>query len=73
MIGGVEMFCGMFIFRGIAAAHMSAGQAEAQVHPTVANLYTLFAALGLWLHAANLIEMGTLIGHGFLLQNQSAA
>jgi hypothetical protein len=38
MIGGVEMFCGMFIFRGIAAAHMSAGQAEAQVHPTVANL-----------------------------------
>ena len=33
MIGGVEMFCGMFIFRRIAAAHMSAGQADSQVHP----------------------------------------
>src|SRR5260370_21951627 len=33
------------------------------MHPTVADLQALFAALGLWFNAFNLIEVRTVIGH----------
>ncbi len=46
VLGGVEMFGGVLVFRGIAAAHFSAFQAEPQVHPGVADFEAFFAALG---------------------------
>src|SRR5215471_9195288 len=42
---------------------MPAGQAQAQIHPTVAHLEALFAAFGLGLDALDLIEMGASLGH----------
>src|SRR5260370_27397836 len=33
------------------------------MHPTVAHLQALFAALGLWFNAFDLIEVRTVIGH----------
>jgi hypothetical protein len=38
---------------------VAAAQAQAQVHPPVAHLQTLFTAPGMGLHILNLIEMRT--------------
>ena len=43
MAGRVKMFRRVTIRRGVAAAHMSAGQAEPQVHPWRTHLQTLLA------------------------------
>jgi hypothetical protein len=43
MAGRLEVFGRVFVFRGIAAAHVSAGQAEPQVNPRVPQFHTLFA------------------------------
>jgi hypothetical protein len=67
MLGGVEVFCGVFVLRGITTADVAASQAQAQMHPSVAPLEALLAAFGLWLHTFDLIEMGTGIGHAGLL------
>jgi hypothetical protein len=69
----VKMFRGVFIFRGIAATDVAAAQTKTQMHPAVPHLQTLFAALGLWLHALNLIQVGTVFRHVGLLKNQKAA
>jgi len=37
VLGGVEMFCGMAIFRRIAAAYVAADQAQPKMHPRVAH------------------------------------
>ncbi|MGB6822527.1 MAG: hypothetical protein WBE21_10640 [Candidatus Acidiferrales bacterium] len=44
VLRGVEMFCGMAIFRRIAAANVAADQAQAKMHPRVAHQETFFAA-----------------------------
>jgi hypothetical protein len=67
MFGGVEVFCGVLVLRGVAAADVAAGQTQAQMHPNVAHFETLFAAFGLWLNALDLIEVRTSIGHAGLL------
>jgi len=36
--GGVKVFGGVLVFGGIAAAYVSAGAAQAQMHPGVAGL-----------------------------------
>jgi hypothetical protein len=61
----MKMFCGVFVFGRVAATDMAANQAEAQVHPAVAHLQTFFAALGFGLYVLDLIEMSTIISHGF--------
>ena len=66
------MFCGVFVFRGVAAADVAAAQTQAQVHPTVAHLQTLFAALGLRLDGLDLIEVRTIFGHNYLPWNHIA-
>ena len=62
MLGSAKMFCGVFVFRRIAAADVAATQAQAEMHPTVAHLKALFAAFCLCLDgrldAIDLIEMG---------------
>jgi fucose permease len=73
MIRRVKMFCGVFVLGGVTTADMPAAQTQAQMHPTVAHFQTLFAALGLWLYAFNLIEMGTILGPSCLPRNHIAA
>jgi hypothetical protein len=46
MMLGVKMFCGVLVFRTIAAADVAAGEAQAQVDPVVAHFQALFAAVG---------------------------
>src|SRR5205823_5760088 len=57
MLGGMEMLGGMLILGRIAAAHVAAGQAQAQVHPSVAHFQTLLASARVRLDFANLIGM----------------
>jgi hypothetical protein len=63
MPGLVEMFGGVFIFRGVAAAYVSADQTHAEVDPTVAGFEALFAALGMGMDVLDLIEVGTCGSH----------
>src|ERR1039458_9204517 len=50
MLGGMEMCAGVAILRRVAAAHVAALQAHAQVNPRVAHLEALLAAFGLRLY-----------------------
>jgi hypothetical protein len=45
MFGLAEMFRGMAIFRGVAAAYVATRLAQAQVDPSIAHLQAFFAAL----------------------------
>jgi hypothetical protein len=53
----VKMLGGMFVLRGIAAAHVSAFQAKPQVHPGVAHLQTFFAAIPAGSDFADLLDV----------------
>jgi hypothetical protein len=57
----------MLVFRGVAAPDVAAAQTQTEMHPAVPQFEALFTALGFRLHAANLIEVGTIIGHVGLL------
>ena len=48
--GGVEMPGGVLILRRIASGHMTAREAQAQVYPGIAGLYTVLGDffVGLW-------------------------
>ena len=73
MFGGMEMFRGVLVLGGVAAAHMAAAQTQAQVNPGVTHLQALLAALGLWLHALDLIEVSAVFSHNVLPGNHIAA
>jgi len=66
MVGGVKVFRGVFVLRGVAAADVAAGETQAQMEPSVAHLEALFAAFGLGLDALDLIEMRASFGHSGL-------
>jgi hypothetical protein len=53
----MEMLRGVLVFGGIAAAHVSADQAQAQVYPCVAHFQAFFAAARVWLDVPNLIHV----------------
>jgi hypothetical protein len=53
MLGTMKMLRGMFIFGGIAATHVSANQAHAEMHPGVAHFQAFLASVSAWLHLAN--------------------
>ena len=57
----MKMCARMAILRRIAAAHMAALQAHAQMHPRVARLQALFASLGVRLHVLHVIRNVTYI------------
>src|SRR5690242_11745154 len=63
MLRSVKMLGGVFVLRGVAAADVAASQTQAQMHPTVAHLEALFAALGFRLDALDLIDVRASIGH----------
>ncbi|EEF22177.1 conserved hypothetical protein, partial [Ricinus communis] len=50
MLGGVA------VLRLVAAAHVAAHQAHAQVYPLVAGLHAFFAAVGVGVMRVNLVE-----------------
>jgi len=51
----------VLIFRGVAAADMSARQAKPQVDPGVAHFETFFAAVGVRLHVMDLVKVSTFL------------
>jgi hypothetical protein len=53
----MKMFGRVFVFRGIAAAHVTARQAQPQMDPRIARFQALFAAAGVGLHVVDLIQM----------------
>jgi len=57
MLGGVKVLRSVLIFGRIATTNMPAAQAQAQVHPPIAHLQTLFTAPGMRFHILDLIEM----------------
>jgi hypothetical protein len=59
----VEVLGGVLVLRGVTAADVAALQAEAQVHPAIPHLETLFTTVRAWRHIPNLVEMRTLLGH----------
>jgi hypothetical protein len=58
-----EMLGGMLVFGRIAAADVAAFAANAEMHPSVAHLKALFAALGLWLDVFDLALMPAGLAH----------
>jgi len=56
-----EVFLGVLVGRGVAAANMAAGQTQTQMQPRGSNLQTVLAALGTWSHAPDRVEVR--IGH----------
>jgi hypothetical protein len=56
------MLRGVLVFRGVATADVAAAQTQAEMHPIVAHLEALFAALGFGLDAANLIDVRAFFG-----------
>jgi len=59
----VEMFGGVLVLGAVATANMATGQAHAQVHPGVAGLQAVFAALGARRHFADFRQMLAFPGH----------
>jgi len=43
MLGGMEVFCGVLVLRGIAAPHVATGETEAEVDPRIAHFEAFFA------------------------------
>src|SRR4051794_40876223 len=63
MPGGVEVRGRMLVGRAVAAAHVAAGAADAQVHPPGAGLQAILASLGAGRHGPHRIEVGAGPGH----------
>ena len=59
VLGGVKMFCRMFIGGIVAASNVPANQTDAQVNPAAADSKAVFTALSAWLDTLDLIQMGT--------------
>ena len=59
----MKMFGGVLIFGRIAATHLPAHHAHAQVNPGVAEFYAFFADVGVGRGDFNLIEMLALAWH----------
>jgi hypothetical protein len=59
----VEMLCGVLVLRGIAAPHVAALQAKAQVDPGIACFEAFLAAVRRRLYFVDGIEMSAVYGH----------
>src|SRR6266404_2214245 len=64
----MKMFRGVFVLRRVAAAHVAADQAQAQVHPAVACFQALLASLCIRLNVPDLIQMRALVHKRTLFQ-----
>lgn len=52
------VLAGVFVGGIVAAAHLSAGQTQAQIYPFAAHLQTLFTAFGIWSMNLSLLNVG---------------
>ncbi len=61
MISLFEMLCTVLVRRGIATSHMTASQAQSQMHPAGAYLFAFFASLGVafdsWINFAHMCAL----------------
>jgi sulfite reductase beta subunit-like hemoprotein len=64
VFGSVKVFRRVLILRGVAAAHVAALQAQAQMHPAVAHFHALLANMNICSGYCDLVEVRTL-RHGF--------
>ena len=63
MSGLLEVFRGVLILGGIAAPHVAASHAQAQMDPGVAHLYALLANMFLCAGYLYLIQMRASVSH----------
>lgn len=63
MLGVMKVFGCMLVFRGIAAADVSADKAQAEMHPGIASLYALLTHVLGGFTDLDLIEMLTGFRH----------
>src|SRR5260370_21984929 len=73
MTRAAKMFRRVFVFRGIATAHVAALQAEAQMHPRIPCFHAILATVFVGACEFNLIEMAASFRHGFLLSARLSA
>ena len=72
MFGVVKMFGSVFVLRGIAAAHVSADQAQTQVDPLIAHFQAFFAAFGVRLNVLDLVQMCALAHRSLMISHREA-
>ena len=65
MARAVKVLCGVLVFRVVATRNMTAHQAHAQMHPTIAHVNTLLTNMRGGSQKFNLIKMGTLLLHEY--------
>jgi hypothetical protein len=58
MMSGAKMFRCVLVLGGVAAAHLSAGETNAEMDPTVTDFQTVFATWSTWLNVADLFQVG---------------
>jgi hypothetical protein len=59
MGGGVKVFSGVLVLRGIAATDVAADEAQAQVNPAIVQLQTLLATTRMGFDRLDFIEVST--------------
>jgi len=62
----VEMFGGVFVLRGIAAAHVPARQAQSQVNPVVPHSQAFLAAFRVRLNIVDLVHVSAFVHSGII-------
>src|SRR6266849_7701666 len=67
VVGRVEMPGGVLVLRIVTAAHMSTGEAEAQVYPGISHFQTVLTSLGARCDVLYLIKMRTSLCHVLFL------
>jgi len=66
VLGSVEMFGGVFVLRGVAAAYVTARQAQPQVHPAVSHFQAFLAAFGVRLNIVDLVHVSAFVHSGII-------
>jgi hypothetical protein len=69
MVRFVEMLGRMLVLGRVATANVSASEAKAQVNPRVARLGTVLTDMLIRFSDFDLIEVGTIFWHRFLLDS----
>jgi hypothetical protein len=66
----VEVFGGVLVLGRIAAAHMSANQAQAQVDPGVSGFHAIFTHVLFSVSELDLVKVAAFVWHRFLLDEK---
>jgi hypothetical protein len=67
MVGLMKVFGGVLIFRAVAAAHVTASQAQPQVNPIIPHFQAFFTAIPAGTHLVKILQMSTLGFHARFL------